>query len=84
MNAIARIDQKRYLTVTGTVADGYTVTDVSNHVQSAVDKYEHGADVTIEHKGENETTMNSVYDLMKMLLLGVIFIYLILCLAVII
>ncbi len=77
MNAIARIDQKRYLTVTGTVADGYTVTDVSNHVQSAVDKYEHGADVTIEHKGENETTMNSVYDLMKMLLLGVIFIYLI-------
>ena len=77
MNSISRIDQKRYLTVTGTISDDYTVTDVSNSVQSAVEKYKHDADVTVEFKGENETTMDSVYDLVKMLLLGIVFIYLI-------
>ena len=77
MNSIARIDQKRYLTVTGEISDNYTVTDVSNRVQEEVNKYTHDADVSIEFKGENETTMDSVYDLLKMLLLGVVFIYLI-------
>lgn len=77
MTSISRENQRRYLIVTGVISSDYTVTDVSNRVQSAVEKYEHSSDVTIEFTGENESTMESVYELCKMLGLGVIFIYLI-------
>lgn len=77
MTSISRQNQRRYLTVTGEISPDYTVTDVSNRVQIAVEKYEHSSDVTIEFTGENESTMESVYELCKMLLLGVVFIYLI-------
>ncbi|MEE0265772.1 MAG: efflux RND transporter permease subunit, partial [Acutalibacteraceae bacterium] len=77
MTSISREQQKRYLTVTGQISPDYTVTDVSNRVKAAVDKYEHSNDVTIEFSGENESTMESVIDMVKMLLLGVVFIYLV-------
>lgn len=77
MNSISRDNQRRYLTVTGTISSDYIVTDVSNRVQSAVNNYEHSSDVSIEFSGENESTMESVTEMMKMLLLGVVFIYLI-------
>lgn len=77
MNSISRENQKRYLTVTGEISADYTVTDVSNRVQTAVNKYEHSDDISIEFTGENESTMESVVEMCKMLGLGVIFIYLI-------
>ena len=77
MTSISREQQRRYLTVTGQISPDYTVTDVSNRVKAAVDKYEHSSDVSIEFSGENESTMESVVDMCKMLLLGVIFIYLV-------
>ncbi len=77
MTSISREQQRRYLTVTGEISNDYTVTDVSNRVKSAVEKYEHSSDVSIEFSGENESTMESVVDMLKMLLLGVIFIYLV-------
>lgn len=77
MTSISRENQRRYLTVTGEISPEYTVTDVSNRVKSAIDKYEHSSDVTIDFTGENESTMDSVYDLCLMMLLGIIFIYLI-------
>ncbi|MEE1282483.1 MAG: efflux RND transporter permease subunit [Acutalibacteraceae bacterium] len=77
MTSISRENQRRYLTVTGEISPEYTVTDVSNRVKAAVEKYEHSSDVTIDFTGENESTMESVYDLCLMMLLGVIFIYLI-------
>ncbi len=77
MNSISRENQKRYLSVTGEIADGYTTTDVSNRVQSAVEKYQLPDGVTIEFTGENESTMESVFEMLKMLLLGIVFIYMI-------
>ena len=77
MSSISRENQKRYLTVTGDIKDGYTTTDVSSRVQSAVEKYQHGSEITIDFSGENETTMESVFELFKMLALGIVFIYLI-------
>lgn len=77
MNSISRDNQRRYLTVTGEISSDYTTTDVSNRVQSAVEKYEHSSDVSIEFDGENESTMESVFELCKMIILGVVFIYLI-------
>lgn len=77
MTSISRENQRRYLTVTGQISPEYTVTDVSNRVKSAVEKYEHSPDVSIKFTGENESTMESVYDMCLMLLLGVIFIYLV-------
>lgn len=77
MNSIKREDQRRFLTVTGTINPDYIVTDVSNKVQEAVNNYKLDDDVKIEFTGENESTMESVVDMCKMLILGVIFIYLI-------
>ncbi len=77
MTSISRENQRRYLTVTGEISPEYTVTDVSNRVRTAVEKYEHSSDVSIKFTGENENTMESVYDMCLMLLLGVIFIYLV-------
>lgn len=77
MNSISRENQKRYLSVTGVIAGGYTTTDVSNRVKTAVEKYELPEGVTIEFTGENESTMESVFDMVKMLLLGIVFIYMI-------
>lgn len=77
MTSISRENQKRYLTVTGEISSEYTVTDVSNRVKTAVEKYEHSSDISIKFTGENENTMASVYDMCLMLLLGVIFIYLV-------
>lgn len=77
MSSISRENQKRYLTVTGDIKDGYTTTDVSSRVQSAVEKYQHGSEITIDFSGENETTMESVFELFKMIALGIVFIYLI-------
>ena len=77
MNSISRENQKRYLSVTGEISDQYTVTDVSNRVKTAVEKYQLPEGVTIDFSGENENTMESVIEMLKMLLLGVVFIYLI-------
>lgn len=77
MNSIQRDNQRRYLNVTGTIKSDYITTDVSNKVQEVINNHDFDSDVSIEFAGENENTMESVYDMCKMLILGIIFIYLI-------
>ena len=77
MNTISRKEQRRYVTVTAAVSEYHTVTEVANSIRDVVSSYKHDSDVSIDFSGENETTMESVGELTKMLLLGVIFIYLV-------
>jgi HAE1 family hydrophobic/amphiphilic exporter-1 len=77
MDVINRQNQKRYLTISGTIKDGYTTTSVSNNVKSAFSDYALPDGCSIEYSGSDETTMEAVSQLMLMLLLGIILIYLI-------
>ena len=77
MNSITRSDQKRYITVSGTLKDGYTNTDVSNKAKAVFDDYKLPDGCSIEYSGSNESTMEAVNQMLLMMLLGIILIYLI-------
>jgi len=77
MTSIQRMDQRRYLSVTATVADGYNVTLVTEAAEKALASYDLPDGITIAFTGENETIMSAIKDLLLMLLLGVLFVYLI-------
>lgn len=77
MNSITRQDQKRYLVISGTVKDGYTTTQVSNSTKALFDDYDLPSGCSIEYSGSDETTMEAVFQMLQMLLLGVALIYLI-------
>ncbi len=77
MNSISHDGQMRYVTVTGTIKDGFTTTAVTNDVKSAFADYELPNGFTIEYTGADATTMEAVKQMSLMILLGVIMIYLI-------
>ena len=77
MDTINRIDQKRYLTIKGTLKDGYTLTDVNNRAEELFEDYELPSGFSISYEGSNKSTMEAMEQLMLMLILGVIMIYLI-------
>ncbi|MDD6988705.1 efflux RND transporter permease subunit [Ruminococcus sp.] len=77
IDVITRQDQKRYLSITGTLKNGYTLTDVSNNAQKLFNDYKLPEGCSIEFAGSNKATMEAISQLMLMLLLGVVLIYLI-------
>lgn len=77
MDVISRQNQKRYLTITATVADDSTVTAASNNIKSELNKYNLPSGCSIEYSGSDATTMEAVKQLALMLLLGIVLIYLI-------
>ena len=77
LNSIQRDQQRRCITVTAAVADGYNVTKVTSAVQKALGSVTLPEGVTVEFDGENEQIMNAMQQLLLMLLLGVVLVYLI-------
>ena len=77
LDVITRKDQKRYLSITGTLKEGYTLTDVSNKAEKLFDDYKFPEGCSIEFAGSNKATMDAMSQLVLMLLLGVVLIYLI-------
>ena len=77
MDTINRLDQKRYLTIKGTLKDGYTLTDVNNRAEKLFKDYELPDGFSIDFEGSNKSTMEAMEQMMLMLVLGVIMIYLI-------
>ena len=77
MNTISRDQQRRCVTVTATLAEGYNITHVTNAVQQALGSVTLPQGVTVEYNGENEQIMDAMGQLMLMLLLGVVLVYLI-------
>ena len=77
LNSIQRDQQRRCITVSAAVADGYNVTKVTTAVQKALDSVTLPEGVTVEFDGENEQIMNAMQQLLLMLLLGVVLVYLI-------
>ena len=77
LDMIRRTDQKRNLIISGTVADGHSLTAATNDVRSMMDSYDLPAGCTVEYDGSDKMTMEAMQQLSLMLLLGVVMIYLI-------
>ena len=77
LSSINRTDQRRCLSVSATLRDGYNVTLVSREVQKAVNALDLPAGCSVVYDGQNETINSALKDLLWMLLLGVLIIYLI-------
>ncbi|MCR5701612.1 MAG: efflux RND transporter permease subunit [Lachnospiraceae bacterium] len=77
LSSINRLNQVRYITVTGQIADGYTTTAVSNEVTKVVNNMSLPSGYSISYDGENETVMEALEQVMLMMLLAIAFMYLI-------
>lgn len=77
MDMITRKSQKRYLTISGTVKEGYNLTDVNARAKRLFSDYELPTGFSLDYEGSDKETMEALQQLMLMMLLGVIMIYLI-------
>ena len=77
MDVICHTDQKRNLTVTGTVAEGYSLTAATNDAKQLLEDYDLPPGCAMSFEGSNKATMEAMKQMALMMLLGVIMIYLI-------
>lgn len=77
MNSIYRENSRRYVNVSGTIKEGYNVTLVSREVEKQLDISVLPESVTLEFSGENETIMETMLQMVQMILLAIAFIYMI-------
>lgn len=77
LSSINRINQRRYLTVNAELEDGYNVTLLTNQAEQIIKNTDLGDGVSYAFTGENETIMEAVEELVKMLLLGILLVYLV-------
>lgn len=77
LSSIQREGQRRYLSVSATIEDGYNVGLVSKEIEKALAEYQLPTGYEIMTAGENENIKEALTELIKMLLLAVAFIYLI-------
>lgn len=74
---IKRIDQRRYLTVTATLEEGFNVTLLTTRAENALAKENFPKGVNYSFTGENEMIMEAMEQLFLMLVLGMLLVYLI-------
>ena len=77
LNTINRDQQRRYITVSADVADGYNVTKVTSAAEKVIGQAELPQGVTAAFQGENEAIMDAIGQLLLMLLLGIVLVYLV-------
>jgi multidrug efflux pump subunit AcrB len=77
LSSISRLEQRRYLSVSAAVEEGYNVTLVTDEAQKLMADADLGEGVTYRFSGENETIMEAVEQLGLMLLLGILLVYLV-------
>ena len=77
LDTISRLNQRRLLTVTATVEDGYNVTLVTREAEKLMEKADLGSGVTYSFNGENEMILEALEQLLLMLVLGLLLVYLV-------
>ncbi len=77
LNAVNRENQRRVLTLSGELEEGYNISLVTQAVERALGDYTPPAGVTWEMAGENETIMEAMEQLVQMAALAILIIYLI-------
>ena len=77
LSTINRVDQRRYLTVTATLKEGFNVTLLTARAENALSKENFPKGVSYTFTGENEMIMEAMEQLLLMLLVGILLVYLI-------
>ncbi|MBQ6475152.1 MAG: efflux RND transporter permease subunit [Clostridia bacterium] len=77
LTQIQHTQQRRYLSVTGTLKQGYNVTKVNEAARNRSKGLSLQDGVRLEFAGESRTIYDAMKDMVKMLLLGILIIYLI-------
>ena len=77
LSSINRIGQRRYITVSAGVAEGYNVTLLTAEAQRVMADYDAPQGCSLEFAGENQTIMEAMKDLALMMLLGIVIVYLV-------
>lgn len=78
LSEISHDNQKRSLSVTASVKDGYNITHVNSDIQKMIKKEKLiPSGVKVDYGGENEEIMRSMKQMMLMLLVGFILVYLV-------
>lgn len=77
LNSISHDAQKRVLTVSASLKDGYNITHVTNAAKKAVEKMELPNGTKVDFQGENETIMEAMRQMMLLLILGILLVYLV-------
>ena len=77
LSSINRVNQRRHLTVTAYLEDGYNVTLLTQRAEGIMEKAELPKGVTYAFTGENEMIMEAIEQLALMLVLGMLLVYLI-------
>lgn len=77
MASISRRAQQRSVTVTVFAAEGYALSKVSDALSEKLEGYTPPEGYTVSLSGENEMTLDIISDLMKVVLVALLFIFLI-------
>jgi len=77
LQAISRISQTRYITVSASVADGYNIGLISPEIEERIEAIEMPKGYSIELAGESEMIDEAMIEMLKMLALAVVFIYMV-------
>lgn len=77
LTTINRLNQRRYLTVSASLEEGYNVTLLTDQAQKAIAAADLGDGVSYSFTGESESIMEAMNQLLLMLVLGVLLVYLV-------
>lgn len=77
LSTISRSEQRRYLSVTGLIAEGKNVTLVTSEAEKALADVTLPSDVKYEFAGENEMIMETMSDLILLMVIGIALVYLV-------
>lgn len=77
MKSIAHLQQSRAITVTATIDEDQNVGKVGKEVNKVIKKYETPNGYSVEVDGENEVINETLFELVKMIALAIVFIYMI-------
>ncbi|MBR2422788.1 MAG: efflux RND transporter permease subunit [Oscillospiraceae bacterium] len=77
LDTIHRVNQRRHLTVTAYLEDGYNVTLLTQQARDLMKDTDLGRGVSYEFAGENEMIMEAMEQLALMLVIGLLLVYLI-------
>lgn len=77
LDTISRVNQRRHLTVTAYLEEGYNVTLLTQKAEDIMKRTDLGKGVTYAFTGENEMIMEAMEQLALMLVVGLLLVYLI-------
>ncbi|MDE5588440.1 MAG: efflux RND transporter permease subunit, partial [Acetatifactor sp.] len=77
VQSIQRENQSRYMTVTASVKEGYNATLLSRELEPLLEQYELPSGYSFDSVGESDTVNQMVIQMMKVILMGLAFIYLV-------